>query len=175
MPKTLSHGECNDWVRLVCPSAGPATSYGGRKRIFGRVFDEFGGYPGLGLAWSLMAEPWVEFDCDPQNMDARVRAYYQHPVRLLNGLIVERHELRLENRRQFTCWIVDQAPQRVAAFGGGFGGMSRLIGDALSNVQVEVVDPHPPRERGELFPYAGSPAEGWTAPISSQRSLRRRA
>lgn len=107
------------------------------------VFDRFGGYPDLEQIWSLMDEPWIELNCDPLNMDERVTAYYQHPVWLLNGLFVERHELSLENRRRFTQWIVDQTPQRVADFGGGFGGLARLIGEALPNAQVEVVDPHP--------------------------------
>lgn len=107
------------------------------------VFDRFGGYPDLEQIWSLMDEPWIELNCDPLNMDERVTAYYPHPVWLLNGLFVERHELSLENRRRFTQWIVDQTPQRVADFGGGFGGLARLIGEALPNAQVEVVDPHP--------------------------------
>ena len=113
------------------------------KEYLEGVFDRFGGYPELEQVWSLMDEPWVELGCDPLNMDERVTAYYQHPVWLLNGLFVERHELSLDNRRRFTQWIVAQAPQRVADFGGGFGGLARFIGEALPNAQVEVVDPHP--------------------------------
>lgn len=107
------------------------------------VFDRFNGYPNLEQMWSLINEPWVELDCDPLNIDKRITAYYQHPVWILNGLFVERHKLSLENRRRFAQWIVDQAPKRVADFGGGFGALARFIGGGLPNAQVEVVDPHP--------------------------------
>lgn len=113
------------------------------KEYLKKVFDRYGGYPDLEQIWSLMDEPWIELGCDPLNMDERVTAYYQHAVWLLNGLFVERHELSVENRQRFAQWIVAQAPQRVADFGGGFGGLARFIGEALPNAQVEVVDPHP--------------------------------
>ncbi len=108
-----------------------------------KVFQRFGGYPNLEQVWHLMDEQWIDLGCDPNNMDERVAAFYQHPVWMLNGLYVEHHDVSLEHRRAFTDWIIQQAPARVADFGGGFGGLARFVGRALPNTQVEVVEPHP--------------------------------
>lgn len=108
-----------------------------------QVFTQFNGYPALEEVWQLLDEPWIEYGCDPEQMDERVTAYYQHPVWMLNGLFIEQHEQSLQNRKEFSDWVVKQKPIRLADFGGGFGGLARLIGEALPNAQIEVVDPHP--------------------------------
>lgn len=107
------------------------------------VFKRFGGYPRLEQLWLLMDETWEAFCCDPNRMDERVTAFYRHPVWLLNGLFIEQDSRSLAHRHAFTKWIVQQAPKRVADFGGGFGGLARLVGQALPNAQVEVVEPYP--------------------------------
>lgn len=113
------------------------------KAYLTKVFDRFDGFPNLEQMWALMDEPWIELECNPLYMDERITAYYQHPVWMLNGLFIEQHAESLENRRIFTDWIVQQAPSRIADFGGGFGGLARFVGEALPNSQVEVIDPHP--------------------------------
>lgn len=90
-----------------------------------------------------MDEPWRDLDCDPEVMDDRIGAYYSHPVWLLNGLFIEQDPESLENRRQFTDWVAQQNPRRVADFGGGFGGLARMIGEACPDADVEVIEPHP--------------------------------
>ena len=110
-----------------------------------KIFQRFGGYPSLEQIWQLMDEPWIDFGCDPKQIDERVDAFYQHPVWVLNGLFVEHDDASLEHRRAFTEWIVRQAPLRVADFGGGFGGLARFVGQALPNTLIEVVEPHPRR------------------------------
>lgn len=112
-------------------------------KYLSEVFARFDGYPTLEQMWALMDEPWVELKCDPLNMDERVTTFYQHPVWMLNGLFVETHDQSVKNRQVFTDWAVSQQPSRVADFGGGFGGLARMIGAALSSAQVEVVEPHP--------------------------------
>ena len=107
------------------------------------VFARFNGYPALQDVWQLMDEQWVAHGCDPNNLDERVTAFYKHPVWMLNGLFIEQDEQSLKNRQVFTDWVVSQGPVRVADFGGGFGGLARLVGQALPGSQVEVVDPHP--------------------------------
>jgi hypothetical protein len=107
------------------------------------VFTRFNGYPDLQNVWQLMDEQWIAHGCDPDNMDERVTAFYQHPVWMLNGLFIEQDGQSLKNRQVFTDWVVSQSPVRVADFGGGFGGLARLVGQALPGSQVEVVDPHP--------------------------------
>jgi 2-polyprenyl-3-methyl-5-hydroxy-6-metoxy-1,4-benzoquinol methylase len=107
------------------------------------MFNRFGGYPTLEQVWALMDEYWRELKCDPKVMDARIGAYYAHPVWLLNGLFIEQHAQSLENRRRFTDWVAAQAPKRVADYGGGFGGLARMIGAACPDAAVEVIEPHP--------------------------------
>jgi len=59
------------------------------KRFLTKVFTRFNGYPSLEQLWYLMDEQWIEHDCDPEQMDERVAAFYQHPVWMLNGLFIE--------------------------------------------------------------------------------------
>ena len=107
------------------------------------VFNRFNGYPTLDQVWQLMDEPWVALDCDPLCMDERVTAFYQHPVWMLNGLFIEQDPVSLNNRQIFADWIARKSPARLADFGGGFGGLARLVGEELPNAVVEVVEPHP--------------------------------
>ena len=67
-----------------------------------QVFSRFSGFPSLKEVWQLMDEQWLAFGCDPEHMDERVTAFYQHPVWLLNGLFIEQHAQSLTNRRVFT-------------------------------------------------------------------------
>lgn len=113
------------------------------QEYLSNIFGRFGGYPSLESMWKLLDEPWTAYECDPFNLDERLTAFYEHPVWVLNGLFAETDDQSVENRRLFTDWVVDQHPKRVADFGGGFGGLARMIGGALPNTQVEVVDPHP--------------------------------
>jgi hypothetical protein len=107
------------------------------------VFKRFGGYPSIEEIWRLMDEPWFALGCNPMQFDERIRAFYLHPVWVLNGLFIEQDTDSLAHRRVFTDWVVKQAPARVADFGGGFGGLARLIGKALPKAEVDVVEPHP--------------------------------
>jgi len=107
------------------------------------VFERFGGYPTLEQVWALMDEAWCELGCDSEVMDARIDAYYAHPVWLLNGLFIEQHAQSLDNRRHFTNWVASQAPKRVADYGGGFGTLARMIGEVCPNTIVDVIEPHP--------------------------------
>lgn len=90
-----------------------------------------------------MDEQWHDHGCDPLQMDGRVTAFYRDPVWLLNGLFIEQDPQSLAIRQAFTAWVMEQAPARVADFGGGFGGLARFIGTALPQASVEVVEPHP--------------------------------
>lgn len=107
------------------------------------VFSRFAGYPRLENLWQLLDEQWISNECDPLNLDDRVTAFYEHPVWVLNGLFAETDRQSLINRRIFTDWVLNKKPARVADFGGGFGGLARMIGEALPETEVEVVDPHP--------------------------------
>jgi len=107
------------------------------------IFDRFNGYPRLQDLWQLMDDAWIFHNCDSQLVDGRIIDFYRHPVWLLNGLFVDQHEESVYHRKEFTRWVVDQSPVRVADYGGGFGSLARLIGKALPNTEIEVVEPFP--------------------------------
>lgn len=108
------------------------------------IFKRCGGnYPTLEDIWSLMDEAWAGTHCDPLCMDSRMHDFYRHPVWLLNGLFIEQHVPSQVNRQCFTEWVVRQSPRRVADYGGGFGGLARMIGIACPEAIVEVIEPHP--------------------------------
>ncbi|AXY67715.2 methyltransferase domain-containing protein [Thermosynechococcus sichuanensis E542] len=100
-------------------------------------------YPSLEELWKLMDEVWDQLNCDPEIFDNRITRFYNHPIWLLNGLFIEHHEISLMYRRIFTKWIVKHSPQRVADYGGGFGTLARMIGQALPSTMVEVIEPYP--------------------------------
>lgn len=107
------------------------------------IFDLHGGYPGLADIWALMDVQWRDLGCNPVDLDDRVTEFYRHPVWLLNGLFVEQDELSLTHRRIFAGWAASEQPKRVADLGGGFGTLARMIGEAGSNIEVEIIEPHP--------------------------------
>ena len=107
------------------------------------VFSRCHGFPSLVELWRLMDEQWQVHQCDPNLMDERVIAFYRHPVWLLNGLFIEQDPESLSHRRAFADWVFSQMPARVADFGGGYGGLARLIGAECPAAQVDVVEPHP--------------------------------
>ncbi|MCF7980022.1 MAG: class I SAM-dependent methyltransferase [Chromatiaceae bacterium] len=130
----LKHWLAADDLALITPDA---------QRWLAGIFERFGGYPNLEALWAVMDEPWRELNCDPEVMDARIGTFYAHPVWLLNGLFIEQHAQSLDNRRGFTDWVAAQSPRRVADYGGGFGGLARMIGAACPTAEVEVIEPHP--------------------------------
>jgi hypothetical protein len=107
------------------------------------VFERFKGYPSLPQLWQLMDDQWYAHGCDSTKFDDSISAFYCHPVWLLNGLFIEQDSQSLAHRQAFTAYVAQQAPCRVADFGGGFGGLARFIGAALPQSSVEVVEPHP--------------------------------
>ena len=113
------------------------------RAYLSEIFEQCGGYPSLQQLWQLMDEPWQALGCDPLHLDERVSAYYNHPVWLLNGLFIEQDPQSLDHRKAFAHWAASIRPARVADYGGGFGGLARLLGAALPEAQVEVVEPHP--------------------------------
>ncbi len=113
---------------------------------FAATFKRFdGAYPSLEQIWQLMDEVWNTLGCDGDRLDKRVTAFYNHPVWLLNGLFIEQHDLSRANRREFSNWVAASAPSRVADFGGGYGTLARMIGEACPTAVIEVIEPHPHR------------------------------
>jgi len=108
------------------------------------VLEGPGGSPlSVGRLWKLMDDVWRDLGCDPHRLDHRVERFYAHPVWLLNGLFTERDPESLAHRRGFVEWLVRRRPRRVADFGGGFGALARMLGSALPDARVEIIEPHP--------------------------------
>lgn len=109
------------------------------------IFKRFNGYPNLNQLWSLMDDVWNEFECNSEVMDHRITKFYSHPVWLLNGLFIEQDKESLDYRNQFVNFIKKINPKRIADFGGGYGGLARMIGEDCKNSEVEVIEayPHP--------------------------------
>jgi len=110
-----------------------------------KTIERFGGYPTLEQLWAVMDEIWIQLSCDPKIIDDRIAKYYSHPVWLLNGLFIEQDKQSIEYRNIFTNWVCSQHPKRVADYGGGFGVLARMIGEALPHAVIEVIEPHPSR------------------------------
>jgi SAM-dependent methyltransferase len=114
------------------------------RNWLGSVFDSFDGrYPTLAEIWQLMGDAWREQGRDPVLMDERIGKFYAHPVWLLNGLFIERDAQSVKNRQLFTDWGMKHCPLRVADYGGGFGSLASMIGNACPDAVVEVIEPHP--------------------------------
>jgi len=107
------------------------------------IFTRFNGFPNLKQIWQLMDEVWIEYGCDPKKFDNRALSFYNHPIWLLNGLFIEQDSESINNRVAFADWVVKQSPIRIADFGGGFGGLARLIGHSNRNIEIDIVEPHP--------------------------------
>jgi hypothetical protein len=101
------------------------------------------GNPTMREMWSLLDEIWDYYKCDQNLVDERHAKFYSHPVWLLNGIHIETDDLSISNRHAFADWVVKLGIKRVADFGGGFGGLARLIGQYSKNCEVEIIDPFP--------------------------------
>lgn len=100
--------------------------------------------PSLRQVWAAMDFVWDAIGADNRNPSPEhLSRFYSHPVWLLNGLFIEQHAESLNNRRGFTDWIASVRPRRVADFGGGYGTLARMVGAALPDASVEIVDPFP--------------------------------
>jgi len=100
--------------------------------------------PKLESIWTFMDLAWQECSCDSDCMVAnQLKAFYRHPVWLLNGLFIEQHPDSLTHREKFAAEIISHQPQSVCDYGGGYGGLARMIASRSPATSVEIYDPHP--------------------------------
>lgn len=133
----------NDLTSWIHPDVLANINEDDKNWLLGAFNSYQGHYPDLDQLWQLIDDDWREKGCDPEIMDERIGAFYNHPVWLLNGLFIEQHTESLEYRRQFSNWVKKQSPARIADYGGGYGSLARMIGKACPDAQVEVIEPHP--------------------------------
>lgn len=103
-------------------------------------------FPKLEDIWKLIDAVWDELCCNSKKLDLdKIRAFYNHPVWLLNGLFVEQHELSRQHRRAISNWIGLRKDEinSVLDYGGGFGTLARLAVENNNNLFVDIYEPHP--------------------------------
>lgn len=98
--------------------------------------------------WALMDRVWDECGCDNRVPDPKKLAdFYQHPVWILNGLLIEQHDLSKQHREAISDWIVSNRYMmrfnKIVDYGGGFGTLARLVARKDPSIQVDVLEPHP--------------------------------
>ena len=87
---------------------------------------------------------WDSLGCDNRRPDpSQLSQFYRHPIWLLNGLFIEKHDQSLRHRIQFRDWTTMQKPKKVADYGGGFGTLGRMIAAECPDSEVHIIDPYP--------------------------------
>ena len=113
------------------------------KSYLDGIFKQYRGFPSLQDLWKLMDEQWSIYGCDPNVFDERIASFYQHPVWLLNGLFIEQDSQSIKFRQALCEWASTNHLRRIADYGGGFGNLARLLGKALPEASVDIVEPYP--------------------------------
>ena len=98
--------------------------------------------------WQLIDQVWDEMGCDNNNLDeAKITAFYKHPVWLLNGFFIEQHDLSLQHRHAIADWILQHSISRVLDFGGGFGTLARITANKSDflkiDIKIDIYEPYP--------------------------------
>jgi len=107
---------------------------------------QVGSDPTLEQLWGLMDQAWESCACGNHHPDpVCLGSFYSDPVWLLNGMFIEQHDVSMGHRQAITATVAALAPERVLDFGGGFGTLARLLATALSNAEVAICEPFPPR------------------------------
>lgn len=140
----------------------PESATAEQRRIVEALLEVTGNPPNLEQLSACLDFIWDCLGCDNQKLDwERFDRFYKHPVWLLNGLFIEQHDLSIENRQGFADAVKELSPSRVADFGGGFGGLARMIARACPAAEVHVIEPYPTsvalEHAGEVKNFAFKP------------------
>jgi 2-polyprenyl-6-hydroxyphenyl methylase/3-demethylubiquinone-9 3-methyltransferase len=96
--------------------------------------------------WKTLNNVWDELGCNNRKLNwQQINSFYAHPVWLLNGLFAEHDKLSMQNRQAIANWIISRklSISSVLDWGGGFGTLSRLIGEQDREIIVDIYEPHP--------------------------------
>jgi len=113
------------------------------KEYLEKVFLKFNGYPNLEQIWDLLDEQWRAHNCSQDVQDEKIMEFYRHPVWILNGLFVDQDPESISNRKLFAKAVIKKSPKRVLDFGGGFGGLARIISRIDSEIKIDIFDEFP--------------------------------
>lgn len=101
---------------------------------------------GLALprVWAILDQGWDECSRQAKPANDRAdffRAYYDHPVWLINGAFSESDPETITDRLAAVRMVAHVEPKRVLDYGGGIGTVSRLCAEKLEGVEsIHLVD-----------------------------------
>lgn len=97
--------------------------------------------PPVADIWRRMDEVWGGTVEDGLS----TRAFYLHPIWLVNGIFTAADDASRAHRQAIAEWIVSRQCRRIADVGGGLGGLALAIAQRADSVEVDIVEPfvHP--------------------------------
>jgi hypothetical protein len=112
--------------------------------------------PLLDEMWYLLDYVWKELGCDNRKLKSnKIEAYYKHPVWILNGLFIERHDDSMRHRNELVTWCRNNwntNVRKILDFGGGYGTVARLFNREYPMAKIEVFEPFPIDLKSKLEP-----------------------
>lgn len=97
--------------------------------------------PSVEDIWRRMDEAWE----NTIHEALATRAFYRHPIWLINGVFTAADETSHRHRQAIATWIGSRSGARVADIGGGLGELALAIAQRAESVEVDIVEPfaHP--------------------------------
>lgn len=106
--------------------------------------------------WFLIDYIWEKLKCDNQKLNwEKIGKFYSHPVWVLNGLFIERHEESIHQREMIVSYLKKKNVKSIVDYGGGFGTLAKLISENIADSDIAIYEPYPSefgRKRIEKFP-----------------------
>ncbi|NNJ11429.1 methyltransferase domain-containing protein [Chloroflexales bacterium ZM16-3] len=97
--------------------------------------------------WRDMDRAWDALGLDNRNPDpARLAAFYHHPVWAQSGAFAETDPVSRGHREAIIAWMLDADTPTILDYGGGYGGLARMMAAAMPERSVNVYEPFPSPE-----------------------------
>jgi SAM-dependent methyltransferase len=94
-----------------------------------------------------MDRAWDELGLDKRAPDPkRLAAFYRHPIWAASGRFAESDPTSLGHRAAIVAWLRGVEASLILDYGGGYGGLARMVAAALPDRRVEIYEPFPAPE-----------------------------
>ncbi|MEI7646157.1 MAG: class I SAM-dependent methyltransferase [Chloroflexales bacterium] len=122
--------------------------------------------------WRAMDRAWDDLGLDnraPNPTD--MAAFYRHPIWEMNGRFTERDPVSRGHRAAITSWLRSVDAPTILDYGGGYGGLARMIAAALPDRRIDIYEPFPSQsalDRAAAFPnlhYVGQIPPGYACAL----------
>lgn len=90
--------------------------------------------------WRCMDDAWGNTIHDAES----IRAFYRHPIWLINGVFTAVDETSRGHRQAIAAWIACRQCRRIADVGGGLGELALAIAQRADSAEVDIVEPFAP-------------------------------